>query len=530
MINRLSVPVFLIACLTLGCHKHLDDGSKHDDHGHDDHGHGGHGDHERPGRVVTHFTPETELFVEFPVFLVGEESAFAAHFTRLTDYKPVDVGKVVVTLEGAGKPTEKFEVASPSVPGIFRPVAIPRHAGRRALKISLKSETLDVTHEVGEFTVFKTEKQALASGQEEEEQGGLISFLKEQQWKIDFQIAEVTKRMIRPTLLANGTVRARSDGEVNVTAPLAGRLVTAGKKFPRLGMKVEQNQILVKLAPRLGSGADIASLELAVNRARLDVDLAKREKERLEGLLAEGAVPERRVVTARHNIESAQAELKAANLRLGMHGRVQHTSGARSKAGIAVRAPIAGTIIQIAVAPGAFLDEGQDMFHIVDLERLWLEVRIPEANIGRIEQTAGAWFEAEGFDKHFEVGEHSVVTKGGVVDARTRTVPLIFAIDNPQNQLSVGMFARVHVLTGAPTTRIAIPVSAVVDEGGQDVVYILVEGESFERRIVKLGPSDSGYVEVVNGLKTGERVVVRGAFAVKLASSSGAVPAHGHAH
>ncbi|MCP4603590.1 MAG: efflux RND transporter periplasmic adaptor subunit [Proteobacteria bacterium] len=530
MINRVYILTFLLVCPTLSCHRHTDDDDDHANDHHGGHGGNGHGDHERAVEVVTHFTDKTELFVEFPVLIVGKDSPFAAHLTKLTDYKPVDSGTVVATLSGAGKPNENFEVASPSVPGIFRPVATPKHAGRRVLTIGLKSKTLNVTHDLGEFTVFESEELAEASSKEEEEQGGLISFLKEQQWKIDFQIAKVAERTIRPSLQANGTVRARSDGEVHVTAPVAGRLLTAGEAFPRLGTRVKQNQVLVKLAPRLGSGTDIALLELAVDRAQLDVDLAKREKDRLEGLLAEGAVPERRVVTARHNEDSARAELTAAQRRLRMHGRIQHTSGSKAGAGIAVRAPIEGTIIQVAVAPGAFLDEGQEMFHIVDLEKLWLEVRIPEANIGHIERTAGAWFEVEGFDKPFEVGEQNVVTKGGVVDARTRTVPLIFGIDNPRSHLSVGMFAHVYVLTDAPSSRIAIPVSAVVDDGGQDVVYVLVEGESFERRIVKLGPIDSGYIEVAQGLKTGERLVVRGAFTVKLAASRASVPAHGHAH
>ena len=76
-------------------HEHGGGGHDHGEHGHDDHG-------DDTAIAVTHFTDSTELFVEFPAFVVGQESAFAAHLTRLRDFKPVESGKVVVTLSGGG--------------------------------------------------------------------------------------------------------------------------------------------------------------------------------------------------------------------------------------------------------------------------------------------------------------------------------------------------------------------------------------------------------------------------------------------
>ncbi len=519
----------LFAMLLLAaCHSDDHSTESHDQGHAEDHG-GGHG-HGASSHAITHWTNETELFVEFPALVVGQESPFAAHLTRLSDFQPIDAGKVVAVLSGGGKPEERFEIASPQVPGIFRPVAQPQHAGTRALSIRLESEALTVTHEIGNVTVYVDAAAARHDGGEHEEPPGLISFLKEQQWRIEFATTEVGPRTMRPSLAVHGTVRARSDGEVRVTAPVPGRLTTVGNAFPHIGASVEQDEALVALAPRLGAGVDVATLELAVARARLDVGQARREKERLEGLLADGAVAERRVVAATHAERRAQAELTAAESRLQLHGRVHRASGVRSAGGITIRAPITGTIVGVEVAPGAFLEEGQEMFHIVNLDRLWLEVQVPEANIGRLENTVGAWFEVEGFEDPFEVTEDNVVTIGGLVDPRTRTVPLILAIDNPNRRLRVGMFARVHVLTGTPANTIAIPVAAVVGDGGQDVAYVQVEGESFERRILRLGIRDGDYVEVIKGIQPGEHLVVRGAFAVKLAASGSAVPAHGHAH
>jgi cobalt-zinc-cadmium efflux system membrane fusion protein len=406
-------------------------------------------------------------------------------------------------LSGGGTPEERFAIESPTVPGIFRPVARPKHAGARALSLLLESDPLSDAHVLGEVTVFPDADAAAHAAPSEPESGGGISFLKEQQWPIDFATAEATERTLRPSLAASGMVRARADGEVHVTAPVAGRLVTAGDAFPRIGAHVERDQVLVTLAPRLGGEVDLASLDLAAAKARIDLEHARRERERLEGLLAAGAVPERRVIAARRDEAQAGAELTAAQRRIEQHGRVQRADATGSAGAIAVRAPITGTLVAVDTAPGVFLDEGKEMFHIVDLERLWLEVRVPEANIGRADRPAGAWFEVEGIDAIFEVAGDRIVTTGGVVDARTRTVPLIFGIDNPERRLRVGMFARVHLLTGAPLTAVAVPETAVLEDGGQEVAYVQTEGETFERRVVRLGVRDGGYVEVKQGVERG---------------------------
>jgi multidrug efflux pump subunit AcrA (membrane-fusion protein) len=88
----------------------------------------------------------------------------------------------------------------------------------------------------------------------------------------------------------------------------------------------------------------------------------------------------------------------------------------------------------------------------------------------------------------------------------------------------------VHIVNGEERTALAVPESALVDDSGMFVVFVQVEGEAFERRVVRLGARDRGYVEVLGGLRAGDHVVTRGAWSVKLAASSGSIPAHGHAH
>jgi RND family efflux transporter MFP subunit len=481
--------------------------------------------------VVTHFTDQTELFVEFPALITGRESSFAAHLTRLVDYSPIAEGKVTVVLRADGAETELFAVDAPSTPGIFRPVARPKRPGPHQVAVLLESEGLTVTHELGEHTVFESVDQALESGECQSPTGeGLISFLKEQQWKVDFGLATVERRQLRTSLSAYGTLRARSGGEAHVVAPFSGRIATTGEDFPKIGDDVKPDQILVALAPRLDDAGDRATLELEVQRARLDLEHAELELERLDGLFAGGAVPERRVVAARSEVSLLEAELKAANRRLGQTQSLFRPSRSGGRGGVKVRAPIGGTIARVDVAPGAFVDEGQELFHVADLDRLWLEARVSEADLGRLGRPTGAWFETEGGNGPIEVAGEGLVTVGGVLDPRTRTVPVIFELANPGRLLRVGLSVRAHVIVGDPIEGLAVPAAAILREEGRDVVMVLAGGESFERRAVELGVRDAGFVQVVSGLEAGERVVAAGAYSVRLAGSSSAIPAHGHAH
>ena len=188
-----------------------------------------------PAQAVTHFSDHTELFVEFPALVKDRESAFAVHLTHLADFKPVARGTVVVVISGGGEPEERFEATQPTVPGIFRPVAKPASAGERSLDIILIDGGVEDRHRLGAKRVHETIDEAEKASGGEEESGSTISFLKEQQWKTDFALAPVDTRPLRASLTANGSLRARSDGDARVTAPVAGRIAVGANALPRVG-------------------------------------------------------------------------------------------------------------------------------------------------------------------------------------------------------------------------------------------------------------------------------------------------------
>jgi RND family efflux transporter MFP subunit len=197
-----------------------------------------------------------------------------------------------------------------------------------------------------------------------------------------------------------------------------------------------------------------------------------------------------------------------------------------------VRAPADGTLVSIDAASGQGVEEGQQLFTVIDLDRVWLVAKVFEADVPKVEGARSAWFTIDGYEQPFVIDETNgkLVTIGRVVDPQLRTVPVIFEVDNANAKLRIGNFTKTVIATGAPRKALAIPDAAIVDDGGRSVAFVMVEGESFERRPLKIGIRANGWTEILDGVRAGERVVTKGAYEVKLASASGAVPAHGHAH
>jgi cobalt-zinc-cadmium efflux system membrane fusion protein len=526
--NKLKILIAALAvtAFATGC------GKKEDDHGHPHpeeqavHEEAGHGHGHGGGIAVTHYTDQTELFVEYPPLAKGEESAFAAHLTHLNPqgFRAVSEGKLTVLLTGGGLPDEQAEAGISDTPGIFRPVLKPQHAGKRHLALRLDLPGGPVTHDLGEVTVYPDRKSAEAALPQEEE-GTAIGFTKEQQWKIPFATQPAEERAVRESIPVTATLRPSTEREAIVAAPGAGLLRNGPNGFPQVGSMVKAGEIVAFLAPRLGGEADVATLRLEADRARIAVEQARVERERLEGLLKLEAIPAKRVQDAVAQEKLAQANLSAAQQ------RVATFSGGGG--GIALKSPVTGTIVAVGAVPGAAVSEGQTVVHVADLKRLWLEAHIPESVVTQVSRPDGAFFTL-GEDTapiQLEVGKNArLVAYGGMVDPATRTVPVIFEFDNSEGRLRSGMTFNANLYTGRSLQGIAVPASALVDDGGTPVVYALREGESFERRVVTPGPRDGKWVGIQSGLKAGERVVTLGAYQVRLAATIPAAIGHGHAH
>lgn len=490
----------------------------HQDAG-DDHAHGHAG-----GIAVTSFDAATELFVEYPPLVRAEAAAFAAHLSWTgARFTAVNEGTLSVTLnEGQSEVRAEAEVST--TPGIFRPVLTPSAVGRQRLRLILTVGDRVYAHDLGEVMVYADAAAAAKAQGAEGAAVGNISFTKEQQWKLDFAHVPVTERELRETVASSGALRPVASHEAVISSPAAGVLDGTASDFPQIGMTVERGQVLMTLMPRLATGVDVATLEADLQRARAHHQHTAQTARRLRGLVDAEAIAASRAVEAEHEFEVAKTDMHAAERRLGM---LRGEGG-----GVPLRAPVSGTIVEVRATRGSSVEEGQLLVHIADLRQLWLEADIAETDLGRITTPTGVYFQLNGAATTvLTVGSNArLVSFGGLVDAQTRTVGAIFEFDNDDGALRAGMRFAAHVFTGEVRHMPAVPASAVIDDNGQNVVFVMKDGETFERRMVRTAMRDGDWLGIEAGLQVGERVVSAGAYQVRLAAQAPAAMGHGHAH
>jgi multidrug efflux pump subunit AcrA (membrane-fusion protein) len=154
---------------------------------------------------------------------------------------------------------------------------------------------------------------------------------------------------------------------------------------------------------------------------------------------------------------------------------------------------------------------------------------VPEQHLARLENSSGAEIVVPGLETPLKATR--LVSVGRVVDPQKRSVPITFELAKPPLAVAVGQGVTLRLITTPAGPEVSIPADAVVDDGGQTIVFVQTGGESFERRPVKVGGSrEGGFVQIVNGVQAGERIVTRGSHLVRLAALSPQTPGHGHVH
>ncbi|MBI4868135.1 MAG: efflux RND transporter periplasmic adaptor subunit [Candidatus Wallbacteria bacterium] len=487
--------------------------------------------------AFTIWGPQAELFVEFSPLVVGQPSRMAIHLTDMRDsekFLPVASGTVDVTLEVAGAAPVRTKADPPRIPGIFGATVVPASAGAARVTIALTSPGAS-----DRFTL-QTQVNATAAdvkdAPQQEVPGEEVPFLKEQQWQIPFATAKVTKRRIGRSVHAVGDVTARAGSERHVHTPKAGRLeAPRGGIWPLLGRQVRAGETLAVLSPATPPDVDRTQLELEDRQASVELAAAARTLERAERLAAQGAVARRELDEARKQRALAQERAAASIKRLGYFRSRQAGSASTGTRGLEeyqVLSPIDGTIVQVHASAGEQVDAAEVLFTILEPSRVWIVGRVFEPDIAAVRTSSNASFRLLGVEEPLTLESLSghLVTVGELVDTKTRTVPIIFEVANEARRLLIGQFVDIEIDTGGGQQVLAVPETAVYDDGGRDVVFVQPEGESFRKRRVRTGARQKGFVELVSGVSEGERVATVGGYEIYLQSVSKTIPEHGHAH
>jgi cobalt-zinc-cadmium efflux system membrane fusion protein len=480
---------------------------------------------------VTSWTQQTELFMEHPPLVAGQTVRFAVHLTRLADFQAVNDGRPSIEMSPeAGGSVVVLPGAEPLRPGAFRVEGKLPAAGRYRWALLVNAPGLSDRHDLGTAVVFADPASAVADAEKRPESDpAAIAYLKEQQWTNPFAAVVVREGDVRTSIRVPAAIEPLTGGEAIVPAPADGRY--SSTQLPSVGDRIKAGQELGRLEPRLSSGGeDRASLESAVTEAQTALDAARADLARAELLLQERAVPARRVEDARRTVAVADARMTAARARLTQRDEVLRTGGgAASGNAFVLRAPIGGRIVEVFAALGASYTEGAPLFRIVRGDRVELQAQVPPNDAAAVRGLTAVALEVPGRKEPIEL-RHDHVHDAGVIDPRTRALPLQIEVENPNGELLIGQTGTAILFTGQTQTLPVVPQEAVLMEAGRPYVFVQVSGESFARRYIDIASRDAGRVGVRGGLKAGERVVTRGAYDVQLASAAKGLPAEGHVH
>ena len=178
-----------------------------------------------------------------------------------------------------------------------------------------------------------------------------------------------------------------------------------------------------------------------------------------------------------------------------------------------LKASIDGVIIERNATAGELVDKSKAIYTISDPAQLWAIAEVKERDIATVKLGQDAAFTTLAFpDEKFH---GKVVLIGNQVEAGSRTVEVRIAVDNADGRLKPGMFADVEIITTILDSVLLIPDAALETDGEEQIVFVALDSNKFEKRIVKLGLEQSGRVQILSGVKAGENIVTDGSFILK---------------
>lgn len=308
----------------------------------------------------------------------------------------------------------------------------------------------------------------------------------------------------------SGRVLPAQGGEVTVAATMAGIVrLSAGSLSAGAPVRAGQPLFTINAQPMAdGNPAAVAHAELTAAHA---------EYGRAERLAKDGIVSQRELEGARQRLETAKATARS----LGSASQIR-----------GVAASIGGYVKDVFVKPGDYVSAGQPLAVVAQSRRVQLRADVPERYFGRLARITSAHFKMaydEG-DQVLSLEELGgrLVSKGRNAESGGFSVPVIFELNN-QGSIVPGSLAEVWLIGAVRRGVISVPKEAVTEAQGLYFVYVQTHGDAYRRQEVRLGSSDGLRVEIVEGLKAGDKVVTRGVTQVRLAAASGNIP-EGHQH
>ena len=345
----------------------------------------------------------------------------------------------------------------------------------------------------------------------EENHNDEIIFTKAQAAKTDFKVEEIQPGTFHQVIKTTGQVLPAPGDESAIVATTNGTISFANTQLAA-GSPVKQNQLLFYIATKnLGEGDYYA-------RIRAGYEKAKASYERAKELVKDNIISQKEYEDTRLEYQNAKIAYDAV-------------SGKHSSQGIGIASPLNGFVKDITVKDGEYVTAGQVIATVSQNKRLVLRADVSEKHYAALPTVQSANFKTPYDNRVYSLAELSgrLLSVGKSAEANTFFIPVTFEFDNRGNVLP-GSFVEIYLISSPLDNVLSIPESALTNEMGHFYVYKQLDEEGYQKQEVKIGASNGKAVQILSGLTAGDHVVTRGAYQVKMASASAAIPGHTHEH
>lgn len=302
-------------------------------------------------------------------------------------------------------------------------------------------------------------------------------------------VIELTKSPISKYITTSGT--AMSNGEVELKSEIAGvfelqRNSSTGKPF-KLGDRVKEGQVIATLSdPEYVNG-------IAIDAKKLAYEIAQQEQIKQKALYEKGGVTLSEMKNTEVKVTNAKYDLENAELKL---------------AKMQIKAPINGVIVDLPhYTPNTRIEQGKPIATLMDYDKMFMEINLPENTIGYVKTTQPAYI------THYTLRNDTL--KGIVeelspaISKETRTYKGKMLIDNTKLKIRPGMFVKADIVVDRADSTIVIPKKVIQSNRNRKYVFIVEKNVAILRDI-KTGLEDEDNIEVVEGLKVNDNLIVKG--------------------
>ena len=315
----------------------------------------------------------------------------------------------------------------------------------------------------------------------------------EKETLINVRVQAAAKKQTRPYIETTGTLKA--DEEVIVSSEVDGIVknikVEEGYAVGRGTLLAEINQVDYVL--------DEKRADAALKQAQANLANAKAEFQRKEALFKEELITRQQFDDISTRVALAEADLSRAKAFLDTsRERLSRTK---------IYSPLNGMVKEKKVSAGNFVRTGSPLFQLIKVDLLKLNFTISEKDIGSLRTGQEVVFTVDSFpDKKFK-GKVKLLYPN--VEERTRTLQVEAVVSNANHLLKPGLFARVTIYTGALNDAVVVPLTALMYDNSTISLFV-VEGNVAHSRTIKTGNKYGEDIEIIEGLREKEQVVVVG--------------------